>query len=680
MSPLEILKLVGFSTGAALHFYLCWLLLRQRGVREAERVVLWLGVSIGAWHFGNFAATVHELLTANATNWLKAANVIAYIALALLPPLTIHAHLKLWQWLDKNAPVRFIRVIIPVGYVPLVLLPVAVMKLWRGPYAPPADKLAGFFLISFIVWMSAVLWECAALDWHVARKIEAVRERKFFQMLAATLTVMGVLFTLTYIGGLRRMGAFGQYLEVVSMLSSLVPTALVAYYIYRYRYLELVIRQSFVYAVFALMVMMIYLYGIRRLSAAIEVRWAVRAGVIEAILILGLVILAEPLRRVTERNIRRLFTREVGLYRELVVQVGTAAAHSHTLAQFAEFAERRIAASLALDGVKLITAPDAATEKLFIAAEQQRASQLEDAALLKSVDALACYVLWREERVVGLMLVRGLAPELTAEKREVLSVLAGHIAVAIERAQLLEEKIRLECELAEQSRLAALGQMAATIAHEVKNPLSSIKSIAQAMREDEAVSREYGRDLDLIAGEVNRLNASVSQLLRFARPAVGAASPARLSEVVAGVISLACAELDERGATITQRLDANPQLDGTTVAALKEILSNLLLNAAQALAQGGHIQIESAVQDGHLKIAVIDDGLGIPDAIQAKVFEPFFTTKQRGTGLGLAIVTRRVRELGGTINLISPIADGRGTKFEVILESSVPDLAPGELL
>jgi signal transduction histidine kinase len=670
MSPLEILKLVGFATGAALHFYLCWLLVRRRGVRETERVLVWLGVSVGAWHFGNFAATVHELLvTGGPTDWLKAANLVAYAALPLLPPLTIHAHLRVWEWLDPAAPRRFIRLIIPVGYVPLLLLPVALTRLWRGPYQPPADKLAGFFLFSFVLWMSAVLWECAAIDWRVAQKIEAVRERKFFQSLGVTLAVMGTLFALTYIGGLRRMGAFGQYLEAVSMLSSLVPTALVAYYIYRYRYLELVIRQSFVYAVFALTVMMIYLYGIRRLSLAVEERWAVRAGVVEAILILGLVLLAGPLRRVTERNIRRLFTREVSLYRELVAQVGSAAAHSHTLAQFVEFAERRIAESLALGGVRIVPAPahDEATARLISLAEEQQATQIEDAALLKSVDALACYALWREERVVGLLIVRGLAPELTAEKREVLSVLAGHLAVAVERAQLLEEKVRLERELAEQSRLAALGQMAATIAHEVKNPLSSIKSIAQAMREDEVVSREYGRDLDLIAGEVNRLSHSVSQLLRFARPAVVEASPARLGEVVAAVVSLARAELDERGATVTERLDADPLLDGVTTAALKEILSNLLINAAHAVSPGGHIRIESAAEGGVLKVAVADDGLGIPAAIQPKVFEPFFTTKQRGTGLGLAIVARRVRELGGTINLISPVIDGRGTKVVVTL-------------
>lgn len=670
MSPLEILKLVGFATGAALHFYLCWLFIQQRGVRRSESILVWLGVAVGSWHLGNFAATVHELLVMNgATTWLKLANTIAYAALAVLPPATIHAHFRLWQWLDDKAPNRFIKWVIPSGYVPLVLLPLALSKLWQGPYAPPADKLAGFFLISFIIWMTAVLWECAGIDWWVARKIKAVRERKFFQSLAVTLAVMGALFALTYIGGLRKLGLFGQYLEAISMMSSLVPTALVAYYIYRYRYLELVIRQSFVYAVFALMVMMIYLYGIRRLSEVIEARWAVRAGAIEAILILGLVLLAEPLRRVTERNIRRLFTREVGLYRELVAQVGSAAAHSHTLAQFIEFAEQRIAESLALDKIKIVPAPTQESDyaKLVGFAEQSQATQIEDAALLSSVNALACYVLWREERVVGLMLVCGLAPSLTAEKREVLSVLAGHIAVAVERAQLLEEKIRLELELSEQSRLAVLGQMAATIAHEVKNPLSSIKSIAQVMREDESVSREYGRDLDLIAGEVNRLSNSVSQLLRFARPATIAASPAHLSEIIESTVALARAELDERNAKVDVKLNADPVLDGNTTASLKEVLSNLLLNAAQAISANGRIEITSEEQNRQLIITITDDGLGIPATIQAKVFEPFFTTKQRGTGLGLAIVARRVREMGGTITLTSPVDDGRGTRFEIKL-------------
>jgi signal transduction histidine kinase len=215
------------------------------------------------------------------------------------------------------------------------------------------------------------------------------------------------------------------------------------------------------------------------------------------------------------------------------------------------------------------------------------------------------------------------------------------------------------------------------VAHEVKNPLSSIKSIAQVMREDEGVSREYGRDLDLITGEVDRLSRSVSQLLSFSRPAVVAASAARAREIIAGVLALVQAEVDERAVHLSLQLAANPLLDGETTAALKEVLANLVLNAVQAVERGGQVRIESrTAADGRLQIAVSDDGAGIPPGMQERVFEPFFTTKQRGTGLGLAIVARRVREMGGTITLKSPVHDGRGTRFELVLPVAAPSLEP----
>ena len=101
--------------------------------------------------------------------------------------------------------------------------------------------------------------------------------------------------------------------------------------------------------------------------------------------------------------------------------------------------------------------------------------------------------------------------------RAVLEVLAGQIAVALDDWRLVEENVRLERKLAEGERLAALGQMAATVAHEVKNPLSAIKSIAQVMSEDEALKTQHARDLSLIVGETDRLNNTVTQLLSFAR-------------------------------------------------------------------------------------------------------------------------------------------------------------------
>jgi signal transduction histidine kinase len=676
LSPYEILKLVGFATGAALHLYLCWMILSRYGIRQVERSLLGLGLSIGLWHLGNFATAIYEMLDVSGGEWWrKLSDSVAYVALAFLPPLLAHAHLRIWSRFDARAPQKLFKPLAALGYLPLISLPWAIVTLWQGDYAPPMEKLS-LLLLPFILWIVAVFGECALINWRLSRQWQSARERRFFEVFGASLAVIGVLFLLTYVFGARHVRGLGNYFDLIAKLSSLAPTAIVAYYIYRYRYLELVIRQSFVYAVLAVIVMMVYLYGIRRLGIFLSARYDLRADVFEALLILLVLFLSGPLRRVVEHYLQKLFASEVGLYRELVAQVGAAASNYGELAHFIEFAERRLREALDLDDVKIIprNSADMAQEEACRAAETGQLTELEQMPLLEPLNALACYALWREGRVAGLMLVLGNPQLLTSEKREVLTVLAGHIAVALENCQLLEEKVKLERELAERERMASLGQMAATVAHEVKNPLSAIKSITQVMREDEAVSREYGRDLDLINGEVDRLSRSVSQLLSFSRPAAIAATPANLSEIVSNVLALTRAEAETRLVKITVDLLSDPKFDGERAAALKEVLLNLTLNAIQAIQLEGEVIIESFMNGpGRVTVSVTDSGAGIAEMHQERIFEPFFTTKQRGTGLGLAIVARRVRELGGEIQ-VSNLAGGRnGARFDVILQfSAVP--------
>ncbi|MBS1790623.1 MAG: hypothetical protein JST85_23090 [Acidobacteria bacterium] len=669
MLPYDILKLVGFATGAALHLYLCWMILRRYGIRQVERSLLALGGSIGLWHLGNFAGTIYDLLdVSGGIWWMKFWDSLAYAALAFLPPTLAHAHLRVWDWFDPRAPRRIFKPLIALGYVPLAALPWVLVELWSGPYQPPIEKLS-LLLLPFILWIVAVFIECALIDWRLSRIWQTARERRFFEVFGATLAGIGVLFLLTYVLGARHWPGIGKYFDLIAKLSSLAPTAIVAYYIYRYRYLELIIRQSFVYAVLAVVVLMVYLYGIRRLGLALQARYELRADVIEALLILVVLVLAAPLRRAVEHYLKKLFTTEVGLYRDLVAQVGAAASSYGELAHFVEFAERHLREALSLDEVKIVPSSqaNAAEADACRAAEAGQLTEIEQMPLLEPLHALACYPLWREGRVVGLLIVRGNAQLLTSEKREVLAVLAGHIAVAVENCQLLEEKVKLERELAERERLASLGQMAATVAHEVKNPLSAIKSITQVMREDEAVSREYARDLDLISGEVDRLSRSVSQLLSFSRPAAVAAAPASLKEIVESVLTIARAEAEQRLVKVGVELQSNPQFDGERTSALKEALLNLTLNAIQAIKIEGEVRIESDSLDDKLRITITDDGEGIPADKLERIFEPFFTTKQRGTGLGLAIVARRVRELAGEVSVVSPNHDTRGTKFVVTL-------------
>jgi two-component system sensor histidine kinase HydH len=204
--------------------------------------------------------------------------------------------------------------------------------------------------------------------------------------------------------------------------------------------------------------------------------------------------------------------------------------------------------------------------------------------------------------------------------------------------------------------------MAATIAHEVKNPLSSIKSIAQVMGEDAQLRREYGRDIDLIVGETDRLNRSVTQLLSFARPAP-ATERTTLDQLIRTTVDLLRAEAVAARVSVEVQPPPLIELDSRSLAAVKDTLTNLLINALHATPQGGEVRVETVIKDSTIKISITDEGPGVPPEIRARIWDPFFTTKQRGTGLGLAIAAKRMQEIGGTVQLSPPDKTNCGAQF-----------------
>jgi signal transduction histidine kinase len=389
-----------------------------------------------------------------------------------------------------------------------------------------------------------------------------------------------------------------------------------------------------------------------------------------------MVALAGPLVRVIDRAVHQLFTGEIGLYRDVVRQVATGAEGFGELAAFVRYSEETIRRGLELESVRIITveaaAPERPERRLIDKLDAWGAESVETDEDLASIGAAIAYALKREGRIIGLMIITADPRSLTSEKRAVLDVIAGQVAVEVEGCRLIEEKVRLERELAARERLATLGQMAAQVAHEVKNPLSAIKSIAQVMREEEAL-KDYDRDLELIVSEIDRLNRTVSQLLAFSRPSRADQRPVALAELVDSTVALATSEAKEQGVAITTELIHEVTLTGAQAGALREALSNLVINAVQAMEGGGKVTIQARVESvrrskpdaARLILSVTDNGPGIAAEAQQKVFEPFYSTKSRGTGLGLAIVQRRAVEMGGSVELISPVADRGGTQFRL---------------
>jgi signal transduction histidine kinase len=660
MSLLETLQLIGYSLGAVLPLWLAYVLLRQRvGLVTVERLLLALAACMVGWHGGNLIVTLRSLLGLPHAEWiipLRLANTIALISITLCYSLLLHVHLHLWAGAHNRPLNRTERIRTFLSYVPCVFLVVAIPRIWSGSYQPMIAKESSFVL-PFSVWVVYSLSVCAITELLVARRSESASERRILLTLAVSFLGIAALILSALGLGLGRGTLAGLYLQTFANLGSLLPSALLAYYIYRYRYLELIIKESLVVATFAAVVLAVYVYGIRRIGDWVNARYGVRAAVVEAILILGLTLLAAPMRGALERWFRSLFERETALYRDVVASVGAQVGQFRELSELIAFLESQIIAALPLRRVKIVLDADAT---------HLHDLRTNEGAVEEEFDAT--FALQRENRVLGTLLIK--APgALTSDVRAVLEVLAGQIAIAIDDWRLVAENVRLERKLAEGERLAALGQMAATVAHEVKNPLSAIKSIAQVMSEDEALKEQHARDLTLIVGETDRLNNTVSQLLSFARAQTPAVAPSTAEEIVHNVVNLFRADAEERELELRALTTVATPLDGVQTAAIRDALSNLILNALQATPRGGQVSLEAVSVGDEVAFFVIDTGPGVPEGAREKIWQPFFTTKQRGTGLGLAIVRKRMQEAGGSAKLVRSL-NGEGARFELRVRRS----------
>ncbi len=410
-------------------------------------------------------------------------------------------------------------------------------------------------------------------------------------------------------------------------------------------------------------------------------RYGLREGVVEALLILGLTLAAAPLRGWLEERFHKLFQREAALYRQIVSRIGTHAGQYKQLPELLHFVEDRTTEGLGLRRVQIIVSSGSSernedqvkvlasepwSKDILAISQANDWSPVEDAPALVAHGFNLVYPLRREDRVAGLLLIDGAPGSLTPDARAVLEILAGQVAIAIEDCRLVEENVRLERQLAEQERLAVLGQMAATVAHEIKNPLSAIKSIAQVMSEDQALTTQYARDLTLIVGETDRLNQSITQLLSFARKENPPELPRRIDELVQSLIALFQASAEEQQIKVDYSVATDEMLTGAAVSALRDSLLNLLLNALQATPLGGQIHLGAELENGNLLLIIEDSGPGITPDLHERIWEPFFTTKQRGTGLGLAIVRKRMQEAGGSVRLATSV-NGGGARFELRL-------------
>jgi len=235
----------------------------------------------------------------------------------------------------------------------------------------------------------------------------------------------------------------------------------------------------------------------------------------------------------------------------------------------------------------------------------------------------------------------------------------------------MEAQRSAENRLVQAAKLAAVGEMAAGIAHELNNPLTSVTGFAELALDDIPQDSETRKDLEIVMREATRARDVVRRLLDFARQSESARARASLNEVVDDVVTLSRHLIHTSGVTLKLDLENNLPWALLDVNQMKQVLLNLIHNALQAMPAGGEMIIatESTVRDGRdwIVVSVCDTGVGIPKTDQSRIFEPFYTTKgnQGGTGLGLSVTYGIITDHGGQIEVESQ--PGAGSRFKVWL-------------
>ena len=269
---------------------------------------------------------------------------------------------------------------------------------------------------------------------------------------------------------------------------------------------------------------------------------------------------------------------------------------------------------------------------------------------------------------VGVLLLhtRGDRPLPPSDKALVEQVAAGIVQVA-ESERLAEDVARTRDLLARADRLSALGTLSAGVAHEIRNPLVSVRTFIQLLPERLADEEFRTGFRDLALGEIERICGLINDLLAFSRPAPVERELTDLNELVAQITRLLDAEARRRDVTVVWRGDPALPLVVVDDAQVKQVLMNVILNAIQACGPHGSVEITTRVEEsrGHRwsTVVIADSGAGIAPEHLEQIFDPFFTTKDAGSGLGLFIARQIVAAHGGEISAV-PRPEG-GTAFSI---------------
>ena len=660
---------------------------------------IWITTLVAATWCAHAAGFSHVLMRDSQAESLAMIDrlnlAVISTALLVIPSAMLHASVRLnhsprnlrpkWDW-------RF-----ALAYAPCLFVPFAITQAYRSSsrnlvvcYEP--------WLNGFLLMLLGLSFTAAAFFGRYRSLNEAPSVRKFFLRLMWLL--IGLSLLVACYGWLARGTAWDLPVRLLVILSPLSVVSLFLWYTLRDRMLPLVFERALVYGASLVLLMLFHQILVIPLAEAMQRKSSLDVILIEGIVLVGLILAWPPLRARVRESLRYLLSKNIFQVREAMRQLSLEISQqdSRSLVELCDWFTRSTCQLLCVDQVWVwfndprvesprswtynSTSPSASSirgedmarlHELILARDENNfsRSQLGDQRLEELFERLNVLQVFRCQfrELHGLVLLgpRIRSDRFSEEQRSSLSLLFEQFAATLFNRMVEQDRLRAERQAAQQEKLAVLGMMSGSLAHEIRNPLSSIRTIASLLREDLVDQPAQVKDVEIILHEIDRLTSTTQRLLDYSKPADERTQVVDVHRVIERLFHILEPWAGQQQVKLVRRLVATKSVVQATDAAISEILLNLMRNAIEATrtSSNASVTVETEFLDHWFKMRVSDNGPGIDPAIRDNIYRPFVTSKEYGTGLGLYIAAERVRSIRGVILCQSTASTG--TVFEVQL-------------
>ena len=657
---------------------------------NAAKVPSWLKCLIAGLFVAHAAHLLHTLLEQVAGNWswwLDRVCIVAMSAgLLVLPSAMFHGALRMVRSGTDPRPKVDLRYL--WTYLPLMILPWIVMLAYLSASGEFLEVVAPIKW-PYVVWLCTANLISTLLVIRARRHFQGTGIRSYLGWLSLALIVMTACAVAYAAMPIR--SPWQSSMRMVTILSPLFPAAMFAWYLIHKQLLSLVLERTLVYGAIFLAIVLAHRLLVMPLFDRVQRQLRFDLVLFEFVMIVVVVLAFRPLRRRVAESLRYLLSSNVFQVRDATRQLSVELSRMASLAPdtLVHNFERAVQQAIQVQFVDIdLIAPSISglenhaseidgesythvvwnvlRESNVAVASLDRPLRSEVAFALQRLQAMWVFRLeFKEVRGVVMLGARLRCDRLAEEQLTALALIFDQFAATLHNRLSEDQRLRAERFAMQQEKLSVLGLMAGSLAHELRNPLSSIRTIASLIHENPHA--DHSEDVSVIVGEIDRLTETTQRLLDYARPSDPQAKVIYPDVIVQRLLHILGHLAKQYHVQLHTDLTASTVSIAGSDAMLSEVLFNLLRNAIEACRDIplGEVSITSRSVNDWVILTVSDNGPGIEPTIRESLFQPFVTGKTTGTGLGLYIAAERVRELGGTITCTS--RHPSGTVFEVRL-------------